>query len=128
MRGDRLGRKWRAIRANEANPKGLTVTEFAQREETGIRTIYRDLEAPQAGGFPLYTEQVERASRWAFIDTSKFKIPAIISRKAAEPAKQTFSNFSSLHHKFVSTLYAFFLGKIKILAFFAPWREIRLST
>jgi predicted DNA-binding transcriptional regulator YafY len=75
MRGDQLARQWRIIRAIEASPNGLTVTEIAQREETGIRTIYRDLEALQAAGFPLYTEKVERATRWAFIDTFKFKIP-----------------------------------------------------
>ncbi|MGA2958025.1 MAG: transcriptional regulator [Thermodesulfobacteriota bacterium] len=75
MRGDQLVRQWRIIRAIEASSNGLTVTEIAQREETGIRTIYRDLEALQAAGFPLYTEKVERATRWAFIDTFKFKIP-----------------------------------------------------
>ena len=53
MRGDQLARQWRIIRAIEASPKGLTVTEIAQREETGIRTIYRDLGALQAAGFPL---------------------------------------------------------------------------
>ena len=51
MRGDQLGRQWRTIRAIEASPNGLTVTEIAQREETGSRAIYRDLEAPQAAGF-----------------------------------------------------------------------------
>jgi hypothetical protein len=45
MRGDQLAGQWRDIRAIEASPNGLTVTEIAQREETGIRTIYRDLEA-----------------------------------------------------------------------------------
>ncbi len=75
MRGDQLARQWRIIRAIEASPNGLTITEIAQREETGIRTIYRDLEALQAAGFPLYTEKVERATRWAFIDTFKFRIP-----------------------------------------------------
>ena len=75
MRGDQLARQWRVIRAIEASPGGLTVTEIAEREETGIRTIYRDLEALQAAGFPLFTERVERANRWAFIDTFKFKIP-----------------------------------------------------
>jgi predicted DNA-binding transcriptional regulator YafY len=75
MRGDQLARQWRVIRAIEASPNGLTVAEIAKREETGIRTIYRDLEALQAAGFPLYTEKVERASRWAFVDTYKFKIP-----------------------------------------------------
>ena len=75
MRGDHLARQWRLIRAIETSPNGLTVTEVANREETGIRIIYRDLEALQAVGFPLYTERVERATRWAFIDTFKFKIP-----------------------------------------------------
>lgn len=76
MRGDQLARQWRVIRAIEASPGGLTVAEIAKREETGIRTIYRDLESLQAAGFPLYTERVDRVNRWAFIDTFKFKIPA----------------------------------------------------
>jgi predicted DNA-binding transcriptional regulator YafY len=77
MRGDQLARQWRIIRAIEASPIGLTVNEIAEREETGIRTIYRDLEALQAAGFPLYNEKVERSNRWAFIDTFKFKIPPL---------------------------------------------------
>ncbi len=76
MRGDQLARQWRIIREIEASPNGLTVSEIASREETGIRTIYRDLEALQDAGFPLYTERVERSNRWAFVDTFKFKIPA----------------------------------------------------
>ena len=52
MRGDQLARQWRVIRAIEASPGGLTVAEIAEREETGIRRIYRDLEPLQAGGFP----------------------------------------------------------------------------
>ncbi len=76
MRGDQLARQWRVIRAIEASKSGLTVTEIAEREETGIRTIYRDLEALQSAGFPLYTEKVDKANRWAFVDTYKFKIPA----------------------------------------------------
>jgi len=54
MRGDQLTRQWRVIRAIEASTNGLTVAEIAQREETGIRTIYRDLETLQAGGVPVY--------------------------------------------------------------------------
>ena len=74
MRGDHLARQWRVIRAIESGPNGLTVAEIARREETGARTIYRDLEALQAAGFPLYTEKVDRSNGWAFIDTFKFKI------------------------------------------------------
>src|SRR4030042_6330129 len=76
MGGDQLARRGRIIRAIESSPTGLTVAEIAKREETGIRTIYRDLEALQVAGFPLYNERVENANRWAFIDTFKFKIPA----------------------------------------------------
>ncbi len=75
MRGDQLARQWRSIRAIEASPNGLTVTEIADSEETGFRTIDRDLEALQSAGFLLYTEKVDRGRRWAFIDTFKFKIP-----------------------------------------------------
>jgi hypothetical protein len=75
MRGDQLAGQWPIIRAIEASPNALTVTEIAQREETGFRATYRNLEAPQASGSPLYTKRVNRANRWAFKDTFKFKIP-----------------------------------------------------
>jgi hypothetical protein len=61
-----------------------------------LRTIYRDLEALHAAGFPLYNEKVERSIRWAFIDTFKFKIPPFLSRKAAKFAKKKFFNFPTL--------------------------------
>jgi predicted DNA-binding transcriptional regulator YafY len=73
MRGDQLARQWRVIRAIEASPNGLTVAEIAQREETGIHTIYRDLEALQEAGFSLYTEKVERGTRLTFNETFRFK-------------------------------------------------------
>jgi predicted DNA-binding transcriptional regulator YafY len=75
MRGDQLARQWRIIRAIEAGSQGLTVAEIADLEDCGPRTIYRDLEALQEAGFPLYTEKVNGTTRWAFIDTYKFKIP-----------------------------------------------------
>lgn len=75
MRGDQLARQWRIIKSIEASGKGLTVAELAERENIGVRTIYRDLVALQEAGFPLYTERVERASRWNFIDSYKFRIP-----------------------------------------------------
>ena len=75
MRGDQLARQWRIIRAIEATSGGLTVAELAKREGIGVRTIYRDLVALQQAGFPLYSARVERAQRWAFVDTYKFRIP-----------------------------------------------------
>lgn len=74
MRGDQLSQQWRVVRAIEASPNGLTVAEIAKQEETGIRIIYRDLDALQAAGFPLYTDRVGRSNRWTFIDILNFKI------------------------------------------------------
>ena len=71
MRGDKSARPWRVIRGIEASPSGLTVAEIAEREETGIRTIYRDLEAVQAARFPLYAE---KANAQSFIAPFKSKI------------------------------------------------------
>jgi len=74
MRGDQLSRQWQTIRAIESSNNRLTVAEIAKREETGIRTIYRDLEALQVAGFPLYPERAAWSNRWAFINDLKFKI------------------------------------------------------
>ena len=75
MRGDHLAQERGILRAIEASPNGLTVTEIARWKETGFRTIYRDLEALQAAGPSLYAERVKEPNRQAFIDTFKFKIP-----------------------------------------------------
>jgi hypothetical protein len=76
MRGDQLAR-WRMIRAVEANSKGLTETERPDQKETSPGPTSRTLETFQAAGFPLYAQKVERASRWIFIDSFKFRIPLI---------------------------------------------------
>jgi len=72
MRGDQLARQWRIVRTREASSNGLAIAEIAQREKTGTRTIYRDLEAFQEAGFPLY---VEKANARSFIAPFKSKIP-----------------------------------------------------
>jgi hypothetical protein len=98
MRGDQLARQWRVFRAIEASPNGLTVTEIAKREDTGIRTIYRDLDALQAAGFPLYTEKAEPANRWAFRETSKFRpFPPFTLTKPSSLFPYRDLNPSSIH-------------------------------
>ena len=84
MRGDQLTRQWRVIRAIEASPNGLTVAEIVKREETGIRTIYRDLEALQ----PKCHAKAQRAPRETFrvlltiLDI--FLVPSDLFRKIIE--------------------------------------------
>ena len=75
MRGDQLARQWRILRHIESSKQGLTVAELADLEDVGLRTAYRDLEALQTAGFPLYYERVDRVNRWAFVDTYKFQVP-----------------------------------------------------
>ncbi len=116
MRGDQLARQWRIIRAIEASPNGLTITEIAQREETGIRTIYRDLEALQAAGFILHTERAERGNRWAFIGTFKFRISPLLSRKAAKFAKKKRFEFAYPQNIFDSIRRPYFTGRKRIFA------------
>jgi hypothetical protein len=76
MRGDQLARQRRIIRAIGTSPSRLALNEIAQRQETGIRTTYRDLEALQAADFPLYIERIDRSNRWALNTAFKLKIPA----------------------------------------------------
>lgn len=75
MRGDQLARQWRLLRRIESGPRGYTAAELAELEGIGLRTAYRDLEALQEAGFPLYTEKMDRAQRWTFVQDFKFKTP-----------------------------------------------------
>ncbi|MFH1092108.1 MAG: transcriptional regulator [Pseudomonadota bacterium] len=79
MRGDQLARQWRLLRHLESSNYGLTAAELAEMEGISPRTAYRDLEALQAAGFPLYNERVEKSNRWAFVDTYKFRVPQLFT-------------------------------------------------
>ncbi|MFO0749482.1 MAG: WYL domain-containing protein [Myxococcota bacterium] len=61
-------RQWRLLRALEASRHGLTMAELhdAIDEECDPRTLYRDLEALQAAGFPLTKEDDEK--RWRVLE------------------------------------------------------------
>ena len=75
MRGEQLARQWRVLRLIEASQAGLSVAEITEETGISLRTVYRDLEALQEAGFPLYSEQVGQAQKWAFVDAFKFQLP-----------------------------------------------------
>ncbi|MFH2130198.1 MAG: WYL domain-containing transcriptional regulator [bacterium] len=75
MRGEQLARQWRILRHIEGARHGLTVAEIADLEGIAPRTAYRDVEALEQAGFPLFAERVEGTNRWAFVDTYKFQVP-----------------------------------------------------
>ena len=64
MRNQEVIRQWNLLRTLDANRRGATVKELSQQLEVTTRTIWRDMEALQAVGFPLTSETDGRQTRW----------------------------------------------------------------
>lgn len=77
MRGNQLIRQWKIIQLIESRKRGRSAEELAEELETPVRTIYRDLQAIEASGFPIYNDRDGRKSYWRFTDTftSRFPLP-----------------------------------------------------
>jgi predicted DNA-binding transcriptional regulator YafY len=78
-RGDQLGRQWKIIQTLISSRKGKSAADLAQNLECHPRTVYRDLEALQVAGFPIYTERSEGKNLWSLLDTVKHQIPVPFS-------------------------------------------------
>lgn len=76
-RGGQLARQWRILQRLTASPQGLSAAELADDMGCHKRTVYRDLDALQQAGFPLYNpEDPEGSSRWAvFVAHRRETIP-----------------------------------------------------
>jgi len=74
-RGDQLGRQWRIIQTLISSRIGKSAADLAEEMECHPRTVYRDLEALQVAGFPIYTERSEGKNLWSLLDTVKHQIP-----------------------------------------------------
>jgi len=74
-RGDQLGRQWRIIQTLISSKMGKSAAELASELDCHPRTVYRDLEALQVAGFPIYTDRVEGKNLWSLLDTVKHQIP-----------------------------------------------------
>jgi len=68
-RGDQLARQWKIIQTLISSRQGKSAADFASEIECHPRTLYRDLEALQVAGFPIYTEKVEGKNLWSLLDT-----------------------------------------------------------
>ncbi|MBI5248094.1 MAG: YafY family transcriptional regulator [Desulfomonile tiedjei] len=75
MRGTILARQWRIIKMMESRKMGITGIELAHELEAPLRTVYRDLEAIQEAGFPIYNEKVGKNSYWKLVDRFKKDLP-----------------------------------------------------
>jgi predicted DNA-binding transcriptional regulator YafY len=75
MRGTQSARQWKILRLIEGRKRGYSVNELAHELEAEPRTIYRDLDALQLGGFPLYSEKDGKNSYWRMVDGFKSHLP-----------------------------------------------------
>ena len=64
MRGTQLARQCKIIRILESRKTGITINDLASQLDVPVRSVYRDLEAIQEAGFPLYSERDGKSSVW----------------------------------------------------------------
>lgn len=74
-RGDQLSRQWKIIQTLMAAKHGRSAADMAKTLGCHSRTVYRDLEALQLAGFPLYTEKNENRTLWSILETGKHHLP-----------------------------------------------------
>jgi predicted DNA-binding transcriptional regulator YafY len=74
-RGDQLGRQWKIIQTLISSSRGKSAADLARDLGCHPRTVYRDLEALQMAGFPIYTERAGGKNLWSLLDTMKHHIP-----------------------------------------------------
>ena len=74
-RGEQLARQWTIIQSLQTDMSGKTVAELAAVLDCHTRTVYRDLEALQVAGFPIYTDRGEGPTRWRLLESARPKVP-----------------------------------------------------
>lgn len=74
-RGDQVSRQWKILQILETKKFGASVPGLAKELGTNVRTIYRDMEALEAAGFPLYQEKSGGAERWLFVEGYRARMP-----------------------------------------------------
>ena len=124
-RGDQLGRQWRIIQTLITSKQGKSAAELADDLDCNPRTLYRDLEALQVAGFPIYTERTDGKNLWSLLDTMKHQLPIpfnlmelmalYFSRDLLKVFKDTvfYDSLESLFHKIKTTLPGESLGYLE---------------
>ncbi|MGD8740778.1 MAG: transcriptional regulator [Desulfobacterales bacterium] len=78
-RGDQLARQWRILQSLIASRRGKSAADLARELEFHWRTVYRDLEALQLAGFPIFTDRIDGKNLWSVLDSVRHNIPIPLS-------------------------------------------------
>jgi len=70
-RGEQLGRQWIILQTLISSTTGKSVSDIADKLDCHSRTVYRDLEALQLAGFPIYDEKQNGKNVWFVLDSGK---------------------------------------------------------
>ncbi len=74
-RGDQLARQWRILQSLIASRRGKSAADLARELEYHWRTVYRDLEALQLAGFPIFTDRVDGKNLWSILESARQNVP-----------------------------------------------------
>lgn len=78
-RSDQLGRQWKLIQCLIASSRGIRAADLAEELGCHRRTVYRDLEALQASGFPLYNRRQGGGEHvWTLVEGVRPLVPVPI--------------------------------------------------
>ena len=74
-RGDQLARQWKIFQTLVSSRYGKSVADLAKNLDCHQRTVYRDLNALEAAGFPIYTETSNGKNIWCLLDSARSPMP-----------------------------------------------------
>lgn len=77
-RGSQLARQWRLLQLL-GRPQGLAVEDAAREIGCAVRTVWRDLQALQDAGFPVYDEREGRRGLWKVENGFRDRLPVPLS-------------------------------------------------
>ena len=78
-RGDQLARQWKIFQTLVTSRYGKSVSALARGLDCHQRTVYRDLNALEAAGFPIYTENSNGKNHWYLLDSARNPMPVPFS-------------------------------------------------
>jgi predicted DNA-binding transcriptional regulator YafY len=74
-RGDQLARQWKIFQTLVTSRYGKSVSALVKDLGCCQRTVYRDLDALEAAGFPIYTENANGKNIWCLLDSARNPMP-----------------------------------------------------